>query len=176
MGKTSVAVDTLDRLAVQLTGIQEAAQQLREIGSYQDAIADLTRQRAHLLAEVEAAKANYTVCLQDRDSVLAETQREVMTLISEATERLRAAKEQADEILAAAGERAALDLRADQSNREATLKDLQKLVEAERKNLKDTQDNTTQAAHEAKAIEQRVEAAQQALLAIQAQARAMTGL
>lgn len=176
MGKTSLAVDTLERLAVQLSGIQDAAMQLREVGSYEDAIADLAKQREALLNEVGSAKRDLALSQQQTTALVDEATANAERLLAEAEGKLQEATTHAQQLIDAAQAQAAANLEADKAAREALLKDLQKQVEVERKKLNDLQGKAVVAAKDADAIEQRVGAAHQALEHIQAQARALTGL
>lgn len=175
MGSTTIAVDTLDRLAVQLAGIQEAAKQLREIGPIQDAIADLTVRRDALLAEVDAAKARHTTVMTEHIQELDQAKRDRNAVTKEAQSIVATAKETAAKIVADAAQQAALDLQADRVNREQILADLQKNIEAEKKRLSDLTVKTAQAQTDAKEAEERARVAKDALASIQAKARALVG-
>lgn len=175
MGSTTVAVDTLDRLAVQLAGIQEAAQQLRDIGSFQDAIADLTKQRDRLLADVGAAKSKQTAQLDEHLKAVDQVKRDAAELTAQAKTAMRDAKAKANAILTEAAEQAALDLKADRENRETVLKDLQDRIEVEKQKLADLIVETKQATQEAIEVERRVVDATIALEQVQADARKLIG-
>lgn len=175
MGSTTIAVDTLDRLAVQLAGIQEAAKQLREIGPIQDAVADFTKQRDTLLAEIESAKVRHTDLLAEHLQALDQAKRDAAAVKRDAQKLLQDAKESAARIIADAAQQAALDLQADKINREQILQDLQKTIDGEKKQLSELSAKTAQAQTDAKNAEERVHAAREALAAIQEKARLLMG-
>lgn len=75
----SLAADTLDRLAVQLTGIQEASKQLKALGSYKDAIAKLQADHQAVTEQLTTASILHNQAKQDfeqakRDADLTRTQ------------------------------------------------------------------------------------------------------
>jgi prophage DNA circulation protein len=175
MGSTTIAVDTLDRLAVQLAGIQEAAKQLREIGPIQDAVADFTKQRDALLAEIEAAKIRHTDILAGHLQELGQAKQDAASVKRDAQKLLQAAKESAAKIVADAAQQAALDLQAEKVNREQILKDVQQSIDAEKKQLSELLAKTAQAQTDARDAEERARVATAALEKIQKQARALIG-
>lgn len=175
MGSTTIAVDTLDRLAVQLEGIQEAAKQLREIGSFQDAIADLTKQRDQLFAEVVAAKAKQAATLEKHLQAVDQAKQDVRAASDHAEKLVRDAKIHAQAILTEAAEQAALDLKADKDARESVLKDLQRNIERETATLNGLRTQILQAKKDADAIERRTVDATATLERVQEQARKLIG-
>lgn len=175
MGSTTIAVDTLDRLAVQLAGIQEAAQQLRDIGSFQDAIADLTTQRDRLLAEVGSLKTKQAEVLQTHLKAVDAAKQEVRAASDHAEKLVRDAKIHAQAILTEAAEQAALDLKADRTEREVVLKDLRTAIEQETEHLNALRHQIHEAKRDADEVEQRTVSATIALEEVQAQARKLIG-
>lgn len=175
MGKTSQAVDTLDRLAVQLAGITEAAEQLRKIGSYEGAIEALTAQRDALQSDTAKAK-NELEAIQARITTAKDAGGEIVeTAMARAEKLVKDAEAKTAVIIKSAAEQAALDLQADKAGREDRLKTLTKQLADATKKLTAIQESTAKATQEAEAVERRTAAAQEALEKIQAAAKAIGG-
>jgi chromosome segregation ATPase len=175
MAKTSHAVDTLDRLAVQLQGIQEAAKQLREIGSVEGAVEALTVQRDALskdLNKMETRLAELHGLIGEAAKAAKVTTDQAET---EARQRLATATHEGDEIIVKATDQAASILAKERETREETLSAVNANIGEAKKKLQKLEASTVEAEHEATAVEARAMAAQDALDKIQAQAKALSG-
>lgn len=179
MSTTSLAVDTLDRLAVQLSGIQEAAKQLRDFGSYEGAIEELKAVKARTLKEIEVAKAELADVKQRSAEAVATAKDAADRMKAMASADMEAASGKAKQIIRDAEAKAAEAITHERNNAQASLAEIQRLVAEEEKKLVALREKATLEAEKMKVIESRTDAAQQALesiqAAIQAQAKAMAG-
>lgn len=177
MGKTELAIDTLDRLAVQLAGIHEAAQQLRSVGSYEGAIETLQRDKAQLEADIVHATQELANVQARSQEAIASAKDAADRMKAMASETLKEAHEKAEQLLQDAGVQAEQKVKAETERRGAALAEIQQKIEEEMVTLNATRAKIDKELARAKAVEQRVASAQQALdsiqMAIQAQAKAM---
>jgi chromosome segregation ATPase len=177
MGKTTASVDTLDRLAVQLSGIQEAAKQLREIGSYDGAIEELKKQKETLLKEIEVERTTLSELQKTIQASIANAQHEVDEIRNTAASIIDDAKRQATKIVQDAEAKAVQRAATERTKREGDLSGIQKQIDEETIKLNGMKAKTAQALAKIDAIEKRAQDAQQALESIQnavkAQAKAL---
>lgn len=163
MGKTSIMVDTLDRLAVQLAGIQEAAAKLREIGPFEEAIASLKQQHATLLQEVGDAKLELKAT-REQAAQTVDAARSASSRVAEAAdEALREARTQAEQIVSEARKQAADELNEDRGRREDILKDLQAQIVKIRKQVDVWDGKARQALEKAETAEGKLKVAEASL-------------
>jgi chromosome segregation ATPase len=114
MSDTSVAVDTLERLAVQLQGIQEAATQLRQIGSFDQAILDRQEQLDTLTKQVAMAEG----ALNGANLSLESVQAQSAQAVKDATDKAGALADQAEQEYEAKIAKAIADAEAVRRNEE----------------------------------------------------------
>lgn len=176
MAKTSQAVETLDRLMVQFQGMQEARDQLREIGSFDDALAG--RKAALKQAEqdlndtlTELTKAKLAV-----DKTLADAQTESEGAKADAKALLEEAKAQAGKIVQEAKDQAAKSLDTAKTQEAGRLKSIRDEIDKATKSFDSLRMTIVQATADANAAKQKAVDAQAALDAIQKQAATVAGI
>ena len=175
MGNTSQAVDTLERLAVQLAGITDAAVQLRQIGSVEGALAAMNAQLQDVTAQLETAKTAVREAQATATEATAQAARTGAAAKMLATSIVAQATTDAARLTSDATENAAKSLDADRAARADQLKVVNGKIATAEQRLADLETKALAKATEVLVSEKRVADAATALEAIQLQARKMVG-
>lgn len=175
MGKTTQAVDTLDRLAVQLAGITEAAEQLRKIGSVEGAIEALTGQREAIQEDIATARGK----LDALQALIVDAEGAAHTIMQQASAEARAqldqAKADAEQMVREAKDAAAKTLADERAEREKNLASINTQMTHAKTKLDDLQAKTAKTLAEADAAERKRADAQAALDQVKAAAAKLAG-
>lgn len=176
MGSTSSAVDTLDRLAVQLTGIQEAAKQLRELGPYQDAIDRLKTEHETLLALRRKTAESLDRADADLAKLKADAERFKASVVAEIDGLKKQAKQDVDELMRDAKQRATDELSRQQFQKKATFDKLTEDIASATRRLEQIQNDIAMAEKASVQAEKKAADSRSNLESIQAQLRRLAGV
>lgn len=175
MSEESQAVDVLERLAVQLEGVQFAAKKLREVVSAKGMLASMQSQMEQAKADLDKAKAAMTAALEEQASARAQASSIVSMAKGEAEKTVKDAHEKAAKILQEATETGATELANARAGHDGKLAGIKKQIADAEKKLKDLGDRTVKATAEAEMAEKRAAEAQASFSAIQEAAAKLAG-
>lgn len=172
----SQAAETIRRLAVQLHGMNEAADLLESIGSAEALKSALEAECAEQRRLADEARAERAAEQKAAAEVAEETDALVRQARTLAEKLVTDADQQAAALLKETGERIALDLESAKRDQAATLAGVDQSIADQTAKLKFLQSQEVALSARIADLDKKAQTAQQALDAIQAQAKSLAGL